>query len=157
MKNGAKAFDDATKQKITVLLAEYNTLRTEVTVFMAAVGIGFSKAFEVAPWAPGIIIVVAVWFFIRTFNWNEGNTRAYTRRLRVIERDINRCCGEKLLMWESEQGWGSLVIDARLYKYDPPPIPWLILRWLLLRLLIISPIAAIILAITPEPALGAVF
>jgi hypothetical protein len=68
--------------------------------------------------------------------------------------------GEKTVDVGIKARMGSLVIDARLYNYDPPPIPWLIfgaIRRLLLRLLIISPIAAIIVVITPEPALGAVF
>jgi|307.fasta_scaffold17436_3 hypothetical protein len=41
-------------------------------------------------------------FLYFTFNWNDGNTQGYTKRLRSIEGDINTrlaakscCCGNR--------------------------------------------------------------
>jgi hypothetical protein len=127
---------DDVRQRVTVLLAEYNTLRTEVisartafaraievtvAVIMAAVGLGFSKTFEGSPNVPIGIGIGAVAYLILTFLWNELNTQGYTRRLRTLERDINRRLGgEELLLWETKHGWGSLVIPWRRYKDEPP-------------------------------------
>jgi hypothetical protein len=110
-----------TKDKLSVLLAEYNALRAEVlaarnvgqgasiffTVIMANFAFGFSvgKAYLEAPILIGMF---AVFCFGSLFAWNENNTISFTRRLRELETEINALAGERLLRWETVHGWGGM-------------------------------------------------
>jgi hypothetical protein len=124
-------------QKISVLLAEYNTLRTEViaargnvaqaislasAVIMAALGYKFSKdGFDWFQFAQVAASALAYLGF--TFWWNEKNTRTFTARLREIEGDINERASERIILWETDYGWGSIVVNINKnfkgYTYKP--------------------------------------
>jgi hypothetical protein len=111
-------------QKISVLLAEYDTLRTEVmaarasvvqaiglaaAVTMGVIGFAFSTSFSGPRWVPWFIGTLALLYVCASCAWNEINTRKFTKRLRAIEEDINMRAKEPLLRWETEQGWGGVV------------------------------------------------
>src|SRR5262245_32997097 len=111
-------------QKITILLAEYNTLRNEViaaranvaqaiglvaVVLMGILGLIYSSNGPGDPRILKFIFVCAAGYLGFTLWWNEGNTRTFTRRLREIERDVNKRAGERLLLWETKFGWGSII------------------------------------------------
>ena len=111
------------RDRVSILLAEYNTLRTEVLAARSAVVQSISigspifgglvAAFIAAPanwqkWAAGVgagavLIIVALMAW-----WNDANTRGFTERLRAIEKDINKRADDQLLVWESVYGWGSI-------------------------------------------------
>jgi hypothetical protein len=110
-------------QKVSILLAEYNTLRAEVlaargnvaqaagifsTTFMANIAFAFSSAnpgrWQV-PCAIGAAIVV---YFCVLAGWNEKNTQSFTHRLREIEAEINDLAEDRLLTWETDHGWGGM-------------------------------------------------
>jgi hypothetical protein len=113
------------KEKVPILLAEYKTLRDEVisaratierTVRMIVGSVLVAIGLSVAPGGPGpklgfwVPVAVAVLYFTTVVVWNEINTRRFTARLRVLENDINRRAGERLLIWETDSGWGSAVL-----------------------------------------------
>ena len=114
-------------EKIAVLLAEYNSLRSEVLaartaatqavgigvpVLMASLGLALSSVAIASAGhryvlaALGVFAVFCICFFVV---WNELNTRRFTARIRDIEADVNRRAGERLLTWETDHGWGGLV------------------------------------------------
>jgi hypothetical protein len=112
-------------QKISILLAEYNTLRSEVLaarsyiaqaaaitagVLMGVLGLTFSANLPLARWAGLSMSVIAIVYLGSAFVWNELNTRKFTKRLRELEKDINKLAGEQLLVWETDYGWGSIVV-----------------------------------------------
>ena len=112
-------------QKIAILLAEYNTLRAEVlaarsyvaqavsitaAVVMGVIGFSFSTSFKVPTWVPWCVTGVAIAYLGITFGWNEASTRRFTKRLRALEADVNARAGERLLIWESDFGWGSMAV-----------------------------------------------
>src|ERR1035441_3904086 len=91
-------------QKVSILLAEYNTLRAEVlaarsnvaqaigitaAIIMGVIGFSFSKSFSGPQWVPWSIAVMALVYLGGIFGWNEINTRKFTKRLRTLEADIN--------------------------------------------------------------------
>jgi hypothetical protein len=115
--------DEANRQKITVLLAEYNTLRTEelgardyvaralglcVTVFMADAALFFSKYFGGHRWASVIILIVLVIYGFNVAYWNDKNTQTISRRLRELEKEINGLFDDQVLVWETYYGWGQM-------------------------------------------------
>lgn len=108
--------------KIWILLAEYNTLRAEVlaarnnmgqgasilaAALMAIIAFGYSAGKDYV--ALTIILgMFAIGYFAALFAWNEKNTISFTRRLRVLEGQINRLAGGRLLVWETVHGWGGM-------------------------------------------------
>lgn len=115
-------------QKISVLLAEYNTLRAEVMaargnvaqavgltvpVIMGLVGLSFSPSLGPPIWIIGAITAIAVAYLGLHFMWNEANTKHFTTQLRVLEDQINTLAGERLLTWESSHGWGAMVLPTK--------------------------------------------
>ena len=125
--------DEQERQKITILLAEYNTLRAEiiaakgsawqavsliVPVIVAIVGFYVSTTmhptFSIVGSGVGFIVVIilfAVWGV-------DMSTRKFAGRLRELEDDINRRAGERLLLWENEHGWGSML--RKTHVPNPP-------------------------------------
>jgi hypothetical protein len=115
-------------QKISVLLAEYNTLRAEVLaargniaqavgltvpVIMGLIGLSFSPALGPPMWIIGAITAFAIAYLGLHLAWNGANTRAYTRQLRALEAQINNLAGERLLTWETSQGWGAMIYPRK--------------------------------------------
>ena len=122
-------------QKIPILMAEYNTLRAEVlaaranvaqaigltfATLMGIIGFSFSTGIKGPWWVPWAIAAIAFAYFVFTFSWNEKNTRNFTRRIRAIEKDVNDRAGERLLTWETELGWGSVVEP---HDHSKPHLP----------------------------------
>src|SRR4051794_7549494 len=111
-----------TKEKIIILLAEYNTLRLEVMAARANVsqGVGiFSAAimadliFGFSPYGRAeiafIAAIIAALYLGGLVIWNEKGTTSFTRRLREIENEINGLAGERILVWETIHGWGNML------------------------------------------------
>lgn len=135
-------------QKISVLLAEYNTLRAEVLaargnvaqaggIFAATLMADFAFAgaliFNNVFWwwlgLPFFIMLVMVGYFWGLVHWNEANTRNFTRRLREIEKQIYQITGDPpILLWETVHGWGGMFRQTnpnfKGYKSFPPEQPW---------------------------------
>jgi hypothetical protein len=112
-------------------MAEYNTLRAEVLaaranvaqafgvtapVLIAVVAFSFSDASTAPAWVAWTIAVTAVIYLGAIIIWNEKNTRSFTRRLRTLERQINARAGERLLVWETHSGWGSLFRRRKITR-----------------------------------------
>ena len=110
-------------QKISVLLAEYNTLRAEVMaargattqavslmlpVILAMAGYHFSKRPALPKWVSAGVFGLGALYIVVALGWNEFNTRHFTERLRILEADINRRAGEVLLVWET-QSWKGMI------------------------------------------------
>lgn len=106
--------------KVSVLLAEYSTLRSEVLAarsniaqalsLMVAVqigvfGIGMDRG---AAWVVVTAFILAAGYFLLIAAWNEVNTHKFTKRIREIEAAINNLAEERLLTWETDCGWGSI-------------------------------------------------
>jgi hypothetical protein len=123
------------KERLTILLAEYNTLRAEVLAARAAVaqaiGIGAPLALGLmglafsAPdeWPKCPFFVFAALIIVSAVAiayWNNGNTRAFTARIRALEEDINRRAEERLLLWETDHGWGSIFWRTNKHHKGPP-------------------------------------
>lgn len=115
------------KEKITILLAEYTTLRNELlqkyTAILQSVGI-------VAPIIAGLIAFIwldpsrrdlylvilgllvvyglALWFFA------DRIINRITARIRTIEQDVNTRAEEQLMKWESLHGFGGLFNRRRV-------------------------------------------
>ena len=125
--------------KISVLLAEYNTLRAEVLaarsnvgqgagIFSAAIMANFAFGFSVGKdylEMPIIIGMLAVLYFGFLFAWNEKNTISFTRMLRELEAEINGLAGERLLLWETVHGSGGMwrQTNPRFQGYTSPEPP----------------------------------
>ena len=73
-------------QKVSILIAEYNTLRAEVmaarsnvaqaigivfALMMGVVGFSYSTSFSGPRWAPWFIAAIALAYLVGTFGWNE--------------------------------------------------------------------------------------
>jgi hypothetical protein len=114
------------KDKITILLAEYNTLRQEVmaartnvgqgagvfaAAIMADVAFGFSYG-KNNPEVAIIVAILAVFYFGALVMWNEKGTTSFTRRLREIENEINSLAGERVLVWETIHGSGNMFYET---------------------------------------------
>jgi hypothetical protein len=101
-----------TKDKIQILLAEYNTLRSEI---ITRGGTGFQIIAIAAGllalllqrqidtrFVIGCIVLVAG---TAAFTWIiTGNIGKLSRRITEIEKDINKRAGETLLSWETAHG-----------------------------------------------------
>jgi hypothetical protein len=108
------------REKIAVLLAEYNTLRQEVIAARTNLGQGF-HVFSVvvmadivflnssSRWDVAIIIFILALAYLGVLcAWNDKNTASFTRRLRELELEINSVAGEPLMLWETIHGWGKI-------------------------------------------------
>ena len=125
--------DEKERQKITILLAEYNTLRAEVmaarsafhqairigiTVLIALVGFALSKGIASHYWVIWLIASAVALLLLSLVYWNDVNTFKFTARLRELEAEINRRAGERLLIWESEMGWDGMIRKRSAGKPD---------------------------------------
>ena len=109
------------KEKIAILLAEYNTLRSEILaarvaatqalaigipVVLASIGLGLHFAPNTLVVSLGVFAILFICFFV---GWNEINTHKFTAHVRGLETNINGRAGERLLTWETDHGWGGMV------------------------------------------------
>jgi hypothetical protein len=124
-------------QQISVLLAEYNTLRAEilaarsnvaqaigltVPVVMGLIGLSFSSTLNLPTWIVLTIAIGAIVYLCATFAWNEINTRKFTKQVRLLENRINDLAGDRLLTWENTMGWGAISFaESKPHVVIPPP------------------------------------
>ena len=116
-------------QKVSILMAEYNTLRAEVlaarsylaqaigitsAVMIGVIGFSSSPNFLGPQWTPWALAAIAFTYLGGTFISCEISTRRFTKRLREIEADVNKRAGERLLVWETQSGWGSFSVPLDL-------------------------------------------
>jgi hypothetical protein len=111
------------KDKIDILLKEYDTLRQEILMrinhrFLMLGIIGtllgfvlindnpqlrihiFGLSTKIILLMSGALLLLALWLFL---GYLLGTLAA---RISTIERQINEIAGKKLLEWESRHGWG---------------------------------------------------
>ena len=104
--------DFDTNDKITILLHEYDSLRSEVVqryIGAFQLGVGGSTALAAfGAWRLLVndytsIVLVALGFVVLAFViWQmERDTRRIAAHLRLLEADINKRAGEQLLTWET--------------------------------------------------------
>src|SRR5438105_3339506 len=108
------------KDRISILLAEYNTLRAEVltartnvvqaisvgTPFVLALG-GVYFTVHGHKFVSGIAMLAILIVVTSVAVWNDLNTRSFTKRIRAIEKAVNALAeGDRLLIWETDYGWG---------------------------------------------------
>ena len=115
------------KDKIAILLAEYNTLRNEILLTTSTLfqSIGFASAALIGlltfissrsePTELLLCLVDAPLLFIAfAVVWVDHTKRKIACRLRDLEREINtRAGGERLMIWETVNGWGGLLYKER--------------------------------------------
>src|ERR1039457_6946031 len=104
------------KEKVAILFKEYDTLRTEIIgrtaggyqliailaiVFGAILGWRSSHGSDAVFWvALGVFFGAALVFWW----WARRDINMIARRIRDIELNINRLCGDTLLIWETSMG-----------------------------------------------------
>lgn len=103
------------KEKITVLLAEYSTLRAEViqrstwqvqmgVATLAIIGVGAGLMIT-ANIAAGITLtVLAIAGFLVGWKFNDSETMKVVGGTKSLEQRINGLAGEELLSWETRHG-----------------------------------------------------
>ena len=123
------AKDEKEAIKISVVMHEYDTLRSEILLkyntttqmvaqtcvvfagFVAAL-IVFQQANTISVRALVILLValvlLAAIFIIGSISWLNYDTRRLSKRLREIESCVNARLGERLLRWEIDYGWEGL-------------------------------------------------
>ena len=127
--------------RIPILLAEYNTLRAEVMLARTEVyrtaGFGLPAAAALVSlglsasswWGTGFsilgLVFLVAYVFVNTF-YDDKNTGTFTARIREIEDDINGLAGgEKLLIWETYYGWGSIFRPTNpTFGKRPQKVPY---------------------------------
>jgi hypothetical protein len=126
--------DIGAKEHIQILLAEYNSLRSEINARMSSVYQVVAITAVVAVWllqqrfgmrlylgvaAAAVGLALCAWALMRDC------VRA-ALRVKQLEREINRRAGEHLLVWESEWGgqtsslWALRVLHILLGVNRPP-------------------------------------
>ena len=102
------------KDKIDIMLNEYNSLRTEIlsrgniTVQVSTASAAFLTWLltrELNVWAY-FVIPVFIFSILILYWWTWHDCLFTSRRLIEIEHEINKRAGEELLAWESE--WGGI-------------------------------------------------
>ena len=124
---------EGTRNAISALLAEYNTLRTEcqhrLTILIQSSLAGIAALSVVIGWRftsneTGVQLYWAsfiVVLYAAVLVLVDLNVRDITKRIRQIERQVNRLNGGKaLLVWETKYGWGGAYPRShkRLEKID---------------------------------------
>jgi len=113
------------KDRIAVLVTEYNMLRAERLAAQAYVIQGCSIGVP--------LFAVSIAFFLSQDRWqissigagaaasailgtlvvllivSDRKIRTFTRQLRALESRVNQIANERLLTWETDYGWGSLI------------------------------------------------
>jgi hypothetical protein len=124
------------KDKISIMLAEYGTIRAELlqrntvmnqvftvggTIAAGVIGAGvqlyLQHGFSALPGVATVLLVTATFV---GFTWREidKEARRANRHLVALEKEINRRAGETLLSWESTFG---LDVDGYMWIGKAPP------------------------------------
>ena len=101
------------KDKITIIMGEYNSLRNEILVRtghmyqLLVLGAGVLISIITGTYgARTIHIFLASVFVVLAFSWLiERDIRKAARRIREIERYVKQKTGENVLIWENQ--WGG--------------------------------------------------
>jgi hypothetical protein len=120
--------DVGDKERLQVLLAEYNTLRAELLTRtsngfqVAAITAGFVAVLLQWPWGVRLWIGlgISIVFCACCFWIIVSATAKLEARLRALERVINERVGQELLVWEKEFGAaqrGPYALFVRLAKW----------------------------------------
>lgn len=114
------------KDKIQILLQEYNTLRAELVVngnktfqLLSLGGALFvliiSRPLDVRFWTALVAALVGISYFSFVV---MRDIRRLAKRVRELEHDINRRADEELLIWESR--WGRAVTGFLVQRAPLP-------------------------------------
>jgi hypothetical protein len=116
------------KDKISVLLAEYSTLRAEaqqrltllvqctaiaITVLVALMGVAITQ-----PQFPSLYYLfgVSLALYLGVVGLIHKNVYDVSTRLCELDEEINDLAGERLLKWETDQGYARLFRGWRKPK-----------------------------------------
>jgi hypothetical protein len=123
------------KERLQILLAEYNSLRTESTARMTSVYQVATMTALVLIWllqqkdggAPFYLGLTAAIVGLSICAWTLARDLGRAGiRVKQIEGEVNRRAGEPLLVWESEWGaqtspiWGTRLMHRILHLNRPP-------------------------------------
>jgi len=123
------------KDRIQIILAEYNSLRAESTARMTSVYQVATMTALVLIWllqqkdggAPLYLGLIAAIAGLSICAWTIARDLGRTGiRVRQIEGEINKRAGEDLMVWESKWGgqtsslWGSQTMH-RILRLNRPP------------------------------------
>jgi hypothetical protein len=126
-----KIMNENDRKHVDILLHEYDTLRQEIlqknTAFLQAATVTSATFF--AMFTVLFALKAKRWIYILTliplfvFAWTayyatHQPVSAISSRLRQLEHEINRRAGQKLLIWESEYGWGGGLYDQRTLERE---------------------------------------
>jgi hypothetical protein len=115
------------RDRILVLLAEYNTLRTEcqhrLTLLMQWTGIAITVIVGLLGFAISNVqlsglyyLTGAVFFLYAVLVIVIGiNVAQLAKRVRELEKQINDVAGERLLRWETDYAWGRVLFPSRYF------------------------------------------
>jgi hypothetical protein len=107
------------KEKLTILLAEYSALRAQLlqrntiinqmfsisgTMLLALVTLGFTQSL----WAGFLLLLVAPPILLFTFRLNESDMLVTAKRLEELQSEINDYAGEALLKSATAAGEPTL-------------------------------------------------
>jgi hypothetical protein len=116
------------RDRILILLAEYNTLRIEcqhrLTLFIQSTGIALTVVIGLVGVAitnaqlPALYYLGggALFFYAVLVVLIDINVAQLAKRVRELEGEINKIAGERLLKWETEYGWGRALFPSRYFR-----------------------------------------
>ena len=122
------------KDRIAILLTEYNTLRTEamavrtyviqacsigVPMLVGLIGLFFSLKISWQRYTVGATALSVLCVLIGVTIHSDQQTRGFTKQIRELEATVNRLAGQRLLTWETDHGWGALLWPIN--KQEQPP------------------------------------
>jgi hypothetical protein len=118
-----------TRDRIQVVLAEYTSLRAEITqrgswqIQMSTVGgtvtvaiFGYMFAYQ-AVYAGVFLLFFTAILLIVGLAYNEREVRTIVIHLRLLEERINKLAREELLTWELRSGILSVGYGERLRRF----------------------------------------
>jgi hypothetical protein len=113
------------KERLQVLIAEYNTLRAEAiqrnSVLIQIMTVGgtvlttiLTASIAYGSWAIFTLVVVLSNVLLVAYKVIEFDILRFSVRLRALEEEINCRAGERLLIWETEQGLHAVGPEDRV-------------------------------------------
>ena len=121
----------STNDKVLTLLAEYNSLRSEImqrnsvfnqycVIAIPATVAAVTLVYTAYPPAGVLVLAVIVFLLFFVFRLIEYDTLAAAKRVRELETVLNEMAGEKLVCWETDNGLNTLGYRHRLaYVLEP--------------------------------------
>lgn len=116
------------KDKIEILLKEYDTLRAEMLqrfdnrfqfiVIIGAIGAYAFLKGKKLPWNQVLIVIFASVSVIVIWFWIGYIAATQSRRISEIEKQVNKLAGQELMQWESYQIDNGIF--HKIYKWPAP-------------------------------------